>query len=196
MPEPGRRKQQRAAPELSGVHGWRIEQFSDVEIPPLDRRIDLAKSRAKDRVNDPEMLRLFLEGEASAFGYTLEELLATIKRGRISEKNRPRYDMLASIVASLRHRRLMPRDRRRMMFVLELWDHFDGDDGTRPLETPNPTLESIGAALGGLTREQVRILEQRGVEVMARGCRRHERFREACEHCLEVTYRVPRSAHE
>jgi hypothetical protein len=50
----------------------------------------------------PETLRAWLEADLALSGYTLEEALATIKRGRLSDADHPRRDALARGVALLR----------------------------------------------------------------------------------------------
>jgi hypothetical protein len=50
----------------------------------------------------PETLRVWLEADLALSGYTLEETLGTIKRGRVAYKDRPLRDALAYGVVVLR----------------------------------------------------------------------------------------------
>jgi hypothetical protein len=52
----------------------------------------------------PETLRVWLEADLALSGYTLEEALATIRRGRLSDADRPRRDALARGIALLREK--------------------------------------------------------------------------------------------
>jgi hypothetical protein len=61
------------------------------------------KARRRRMLN-PDALRLWLEADLSASGYTFEGTLATVKRGRLSAVERPRYNALALRVAQLRDR--------------------------------------------------------------------------------------------
>lgn len=137
----------------------------------------IAKRRAEAQANDPDALRLLFEAEAEVVGISLDQMLATIRPGPVSASERPAYDRLARLVYELRTPVALSRERRTVAVALGLKESGE-------TMTP-PTLASIGTALGGLTKKQVQRLEDRGREAAARGCRRHERFRDGCPACIE-----------
>jgi hypothetical protein len=140
------------------------------------RLAERARRMAKRQANNTEALRLFFESEALAFGLPLDEMLATIRPGPVSASERPAYERLARVVYELRTGRLS-REQATVANVLRLKEQ---DEKMTPL-----ALASIGTALGGLTRKQVQRLEDRGREVVARGCPKHDRFRDGCPACIE-----------
>jgi hypothetical protein len=142
------------------------------------KRERLAQLEKKARSNVPEALRLFFEIEADAAGLSLDQMLATIRPGPVSERERPAYERLARLVYELRTPVELSRERRAVANALRL---KQPDERLTP-----PTLAAIGTALGGLTRAQVQRLEDRGRAACARGCSRHGRFRHGCPKCIEL----------
>jgi hypothetical protein len=58
----------------------------------------------RNLLSSPELLRGLLEADLEAKGITLEDALATMKRGRIAAQDRPIHDLLARHVARLHER--------------------------------------------------------------------------------------------
>lgn len=94
----------------------------------------------------PEALRLVAGYMAGEAGYELDELTAAVRPGRPSADRRARLDALGRIVLDLR---TLP----------------SGASFYREGPNKKATLEDIGEAFGGLTRDAVLRLERRGARL-------------------------------
>jgi hypothetical protein len=113
------------------------------------------------RMMNSEALRLWLEAEITSAGFTFDDVLATVKRGRLSVAERPLYDALAAGVARLRQKGA----------TLEA---IGGVIGKGP--------ETV-ARLGARGDE---LLNPPEPEQNHKPCRRHEQFKLDCPACLKM----------
>jgi hypothetical protein len=99
---------ERPAPwdSMSVREGRDIDRYGDRDLEA--HRASEAREKwtisGEPATRKPDVLRLWLEAEVARSGYTLEEALATVRRGRPSANERPRYDALALGVVYLRRR--------------------------------------------------------------------------------------------
>jgi hypothetical protein len=115
------------------------------------------------RMTNSEALRLWFEAELTPSECTLERALATVKRGRLSATDRPRYDALAVGVARLR----------RWGITLEAIGEAVGR-GARTVAN----LETRG-------RQLLKVDETERSE--SNPCGKHEKFQAECPACLRNT---------
>lgn len=89
--------------------GFSVGTLRDLARYYGDRDLDnnvraLRGERGRPDKLRPAALRLWLEAEADLAGFTLADLLATVKPGRLAARDRMRYDLLADRVYRLRAR--------------------------------------------------------------------------------------------
>jgi hypothetical protein len=92
------------------MRGWTVKEGRDVaryyhddlENDRVARAREVWRTSGEHVSRRPDALRVWIENEVALAGYTLNAVIATVRRGRLPADDRPRYDALASSVMRLR----------------------------------------------------------------------------------------------